>query len=97
MDITINDKKATIVLSGRLDTATAPAADEAIKKGLAGADITEVVIDAKELSYISSSGLRIILGLRKQFANTQMLNVQKDVYTVLELTGISKLIKVTCA
>lgn len=91
--IEIKDNQALITLSGRLDTATAPKVEEMLRTELAGAtDVNRIVIDAAELSYISSSGLRVILGLRKQYAATEMHNVQKDVRAVLDLTGISKLL-----
>lgn len=94
--IEIKDNEALITLSGRLDTATAPKVDETLRAALAGAtDVKRIVIDATELSYISSSGLRVILGLRKQCAATEMRNVQKDVRAVLDLTGISKLLVIS--
>lgn len=94
--IEIKDNEALITLSGRLDTATAPKVDEKLRAALAGAaNVKHIVIDATELNYISSSGLRVILGLRKQCAATEIRNVQKDVRTVLDLTGISKLLVIS--
>lgn len=94
--IEIKDNEAWITLSGRLDTATAPKVEETLRAALFEAPaVRRIVIDATNLSYISSSGLRVILGLRKLCATTEMHHVQKDVRAVLDLTGIGKLLVIS--
>lgn len=82
-----NIEKVAIV--GRLDTTTAPAL-EAELKSLSN-DITELQLDFKELEYVSSAGLRVLLGAQKHFNSIKGLmaleNVSKDIMEVLELTG----------
>ena len=51
-----------------------------------------MILDARELSYISSSGLRILLQLRKKCTSVSMVNVSRDVADILRMTGIDKLI-----
>ena len=53
---------------GRLDTAAAVQTAEEVKPLLEAAN-KEIVLDCSELEYISSSGLRIFLGIRKEAAN----------------------------
>lgn len=84
-----------ITLSGRLDTANAAATEVEIGKQLEGCEpITEVVLDCKDLAYISSTGLRVVLKYKKIFPALRLTNVQPDVYQVFELTGFSRIMAV---
>ena len=57
----------TAILTGRLDTAASPEAQEQLAPIFEKAGET-VVLDCTGLEYISSSGLRIFLMLRKEAA-----------------------------
>ena len=84
----IENEKAEFVLDGRLDTTTAPALDEAIKASVEG--ITELVLDFGALEYISSAGLRVLLGAQKIMAKQggmKLINVNDDAMNILEVTG----------
>ena len=67
MELT-HDKKGEnliITIKGRLDAATAPAADDAIKK-IMEEDHRRVLFNLNDLEYLSSGGLRVILGVAKE-------------------------------
>jgi anti-anti-sigma factor len=87
--------KSTVVLhlSGRLDTASSPLLERKIKQW--GEDITEVILDFKELSYISSMGLRVLLQTKKTFRDEGRKLVIKNmgdaVREVFEMTGFLNL------
>ena len=55
---------------------------------------SRVTIDAAELNYISSSGLRLLLVLGKRCPTLQVLNVSRDVEEILQMTGIDKIMTV---
>lgn len=98
MKIVKENHNLTIYLSGHLDTSCAATTDAEIKKYLEGAgEIENIVVDAQELEYISSSGLRIILAQKKKCANTQVINLQPEVYNVFEMTGFSRILNVSKA
>ena len=65
--MTIDQKKdgsqLVLTVSGRLDTMTAPDLENVIKENLEG--VEKLVLDFKDLEYISSAGLRVVLGARK--------------------------------
>ena len=65
MKITQNKdgNKLTIALEGRLDTTTAPELEAELKTALEG--VTDLVFDLKDLAYISSAGLRVLLSAQK--------------------------------
>ena len=80
--------KLTVAIEGRLDTNTAPEFEADVKERLDG--VTELVLDMKELVYLSSAGLRVILATQK-IMNKQgamkLCNVNKTVMEVFEITG----------
>lgn len=92
------DNEVIITLVGRLDTATSPEASATINQELASLNskspIDSLTCDASNLEYISSSGLRILLSLAKRYRTFRVINVQSQVYEVLETTGFTKIMTV---
>jgi anti-sigma B factor antagonist len=88
IDKIVEEDKLVIRLEGRLDTNTAPVLEEELKTDLTG--VKELVLDFKELKYISSAGLRLVLSTQKTM-NIQGSMVIKDVndfiMEVFEATG----------
>ena len=83
-----------IALEGRIDASNAARAEEeifAIKKENEG---KHTVIDADDLQYISSAGLRVILKLRKEEPKLAIINVAPEVYDVFDMTGFTDMITV---
>ena len=85
----------TVVLEGRLDTASAPDLDAVVKNELEGVDT--FILDFKKLQYTSSAGLRVILIAQKTM-NKQgkmiLKNVAEAVMEVFEMTGLSDLLTI---
>lgn len=95
IDIRKENDNATLILAGRLDTATSAQASADIERALAGATgISRLTCDAMQLDYISSSGLRILLGLAKRYKDFRIVEVQPVVYDVLDTTGFTKIMNV---
>ncbi len=67
MEVSITPEGASLVcvLRGRLDTPSSQDVLNAVQPLLEQAD-KEIIIDCRDLEYISSSGLRILLTLRKE-------------------------------
>ena len=84
------DGKLIAALSGELDTAAARDTEQALQP-LLKSEGKPVVIDCTSLDYISSSGLRILLGILKQSkasgSTVTLRNVNDVIREVLELTG----------
>ena len=57
-------------------------------------DPSAVVLDAENLDYISSAGLRIILRLKKNHPDLSIINVKSDVYEIFEMTGFTEMMHV---
>ena len=99
MNITAKFEKniLTIALEGNIDSVTASEAEARIMELRREYPEGEVVLDAEKLAYISSSGLRVILKLRKQESNLKLVNVSSDIYEILDITGFVDLIEVSRA
>ena len=83
-----------IGLAGRIDASNATATEEelqAIRKKHEG---LHTVLDAENLAYISSAGLRVILRLRKEEPELEIINVSPEVYNILEMTGFTEMMTV---
>lgn len=78
----------SVSLNGRIDTLSAPQLENELKSSSSG--LSEIVFDMKEVSYVSSAGLRVFLAARKQIGDNgklRLINVSEDVYSVFEITG----------
>ena len=96
MDVTYRlDKDILyIAIEGRIDASNAAEAEEkifSIKNANPG---THTVVDAENLEYISSAGLRVILRLRKEEPKLAIINVAADVYDVFDMTGFTDMVTV---
>ena len=54
----------------------------------------KMILDAQDLTYISSAGLRTVLKLQKQEKNLTLMDVSKDIYEVFDLTGLTSVMEV---
>ena len=92
-----NEKDCTIRLEGRLDT---PAALEVSRKVQSVLDNAgkSILIDCGNLEYISSSGLRIFLSIRKaaaaQGGSVVIENINDDIRQVFMMTGFLNLFEI---
>ena len=93
IEIKRNTEETIIKLVGRLDTTTAPALDKTINEDVA--DAKHLVLDLKELEYISSAGLRVLLGAQKKMqkiGSMKVTNVCEEVMEVFEMTGFADIL-----
>lgn len=92
---TKTDSTLTLALEGRLDTTTAPELEAEIKSSLEG--VTALVLDMKELAYLSSAGLRVILAAQKQMNKQGSMvvhNVCETIMEVFEVTGFTDILTI---
>lgn len=88
------DGRVIVAPHGRIDTISsaefADAVDRAIRREDGEIDTEELIIDFNECEYISSSGLRVLLTVKKTLGKGKsvvLINVNEAIYEVLELTG----------
>ena len=77
-----------VALAGRLDTTTSQEMEQKLRENLPG--VTELVLDLAELEYISSAGLRVLLGAQKimmKQGSMKLTHVNETVMEIFEVTG----------
>lgn len=77
----------------RITSANAAEVGQEAAEAAAGTDV--VIIDLADTVYISSAGLRILLGLKKSGHTVRVENVSLDVYEILDTTGFTEILSVT--
>ena len=95
IEILENGKELTMLLTGRLDTTTAPQLEGELKNGLDG--VESLVLDFKELEYLSSAGLRILLAAQKTMNKQGKMvirNVNEVIQEVFEVTGFADILTI---
>jgi anti-sigma B factor antagonist len=89
--------RIVVHLFGRLDTASSMEAEKKISE-IAEVEKFPVVMDCKELQYISSSGLRLFLMmLKKGKVNKQpftVSNVSPTIKEIFKITGFLNILKI---
>ena len=84
-------------VSGRLDTPAAVKAQQEIAPLLENAD-KEITLDCKDLEYISSSGLRLFLTIRKDTAakggKVVIEHINDEIKKVFMMTGFFNLFEI---
>ena len=93
IEIKKNAAETIIEIVGRLDTTTAPALDKAINEDIG--DTKNLVLDVKAMEYISSAGLRVLLGAQKKMqkiGSMKVVNVCEEFMEVFEMTGFADIL-----
>ena len=85
-----------VAISGSLDSSTSPEAQKSLDAVVASAK--KVMLDFSDLDYISSAGLRILLGAAKQLrasgGTLGMFGLNQSVREVFEISGFSSILSV---
>ena len=94
VEVKITDGLITVALSGRIDSNNARAVEDAITSATEGVVGLPVVIDMAALEYVSSAGLRILLHLKKLNDDLKIINVNSEIYEILDMTGFTQMMPV---
>ena len=87
-----------IAIKGRLDAATAPVAGKAINKIMEGGCL-QILFNLNDLEYLSSGGLRVILGVAKELKRKDgklvLCSLNPFVKEIFVVSGFESLIPIT--
>ena len=90
--VTKNDN--TIKINGKIDSNNAAEFEKQLLSA-AGENYGDITLDAGELEYISSAGLRVLLKLKKGTkGKVSIINVSPDVYDIFGVTGFDNILEV---
>ena len=92
--IEVNNRAAVAFVEGSINSANAAEFGEALA-GLPG-DAESVVLDVTELEYISSAGLRVLLGLKKRMGakSFRIVGANSNVMDVFNMTGFADIMDI---
>ena len=84
-------------IKGRLDAATAPTAEDTIRETMVD-DTKRLLFDLSALEYLSSGGLRVILGAAKEIRRREgkvvLAALKPYVYEIFEVSGFTAMIPI---
>ena len=97
MQINYNKESEKLIVApeGRLDTATALEFEKTLGELLNG--VSDLILDMKKVTYVSSAGLRVLLKLQKIMFNQgkmKLIGVNDTVMEVLEITGFANILRI---
>jgi anti-sigma B factor antagonist len=84
---------ATVAVSGDVDIANADALKAAVESVTAGSP-ARVIFDLSELRFIDSAGIAVLLYAAESGAPVGLLNPSPAVRRVVELTGLTAVLKI---
>lgn len=91
----IENGKLTFYLEGRIDSNNSGEIESELNSTIEANPGVSVSIDAENLEYISSAGLRVLLKVRKQIGSSLAVdNVSPEVFDIFEVTGFTDLLDV---
>ena len=99
MDITTRTQSdvTVVALPGSLDSKTSPQAQQALD-GILASGVRKMVIDFTALDYISSAGLRVLLGTAKRLSVSggalHLFGLNETVREVFDISGFSTILAV---
>lgn len=91
----LNGAELTITLTGRMDTTTAPQLEAELKDSLS--NVEHLVLDFAALDYLSSAGLRVLLGAQKQMNRQGTMvvrNVNETIMEIFDVTGFCDILTI---
>jgi len=92
--VNFNEDTSTISLSGRISSNESDDTLARIQDIINSFGVKELTFDLSKLEYISSSGLRVLLTLKKENSEIELVNVNGDIYEILEITGFNQIFKI---
>ena len=94
LNTTYEDKVCTLAVEGDIDTLTAPELEKAIDE--ASSKCEKMIIDMSGVDYISSGGLRVIVGANHKLGkdNLTIVGMAPNVYEIFRLTGFTKFLTI---
>jgi anti-sigma B factor antagonist len=99
VEITITNpgEKTVLSINGRIDTSTATELEQAINKEI-GLGKRQILLDFSRVSYISSSGLRVLLATAKKLKNPGdkfgICSLSPEVLNVIRLAGFTSIFSI---
>ena len=97
INVKLEGDTLTVFLQGHIDSSNAGTLEKEIDQARQENPAQHLVLDAQDLVYIPSAGLRVLLRLRKIYPDLKVINVSSEVYEILDMTGFTEMLDVSKA
>lgn len=90
-----NEKKLIIIVRDKIDTTTAPDFENEIMDEMGKFD--SLILDFKDLDYISSAGLRVLIATEKKLMPQEIpcvIKVNDTINEILVMSGLDKILNI---
>ena len=92
----VENGRLIIPLEGRIDSVSSDRVDQEIHQILSQHPGVPLTLDADQLTYISSSGLRILMRLLKGgYPDLEIRNASPDIFEIFSVTGMDTMIHIS--
>ena len=94
MKTTLENNVLTLYLGGEINSYNADNIEREITDIVGKQKFEKLVLDFSSVTYISSAGLRIMLKLKQQYANFQIVETSLEVYDIFSMTGFASIMDI---
>ena len=94
MEHKLNNETLTIFLKGKINSSNSEETEEEIGRILTENTFKSLVFDLSELVYISSAGLRILLGVKQEHDDTKLVKVSDPIYEIFVMVGFDNVLTI---
>ena len=94
MNYKLEFDELTIYYTGDISSTNAQQIEEDSFKITNANKFKSLVLNFKDLRYISSAGLRVVLKLKQTYKETIIVEASKEVYDILDMTGFTDILSV---
>lgn len=94
MNYNLENNTLTIYLKGDLNSNNANDIEKELFSIIDKNTFTNLILDLKDLRYISSAGLRVVLRVKQKSSSLEIINVSLEVYDVFEMTGFTSMMNI---
>ncbi len=94
LNTVFEEKVCTLSIEGEIDTLTAPELEQAINDAVPNCE--KMIIDFSQVTYISSGGLRVIIGANHTIGKENLIlrGMAQNVYEIFRLTGFTNFLNI---
>ena len=94
INTTYEEKICTLTVEGSIDALTAPELEQAVNT--AAPQCEKMIIDMTDVDYISSAGLRVVVGANHKVGtgNLSVRGLSTNVYEIFRMTGFTKYLNI---
>lgn len=89
------DGELVLELGGELDISSAPVLQEQLESELGAGALRKVVFEMREVTFVDSSGLAVLLSARRRAEQVELRYVASPIRRVIELAGLGATLTVS--